>query len=125
MDLIAKLPVVAATIYNNLYRDGAAPCPIDGDKDWSYNFIEMIGHKDPMFTELMRLYLQSTVTTREVTSLPMPLTWWDRLCPTPTSPSAPGCAASPGLSTPSRTRRSSSSSKRLSKAWAWMLPMTK
>merc|ERR1711971_850627 len=58
MDLIAKLPVVAATIYNNLYRDGAAPCPIDGDKDWSYNFTEMIGHKDPMFTELMRLCLK-------------------------------------------------------------------
>merc|ERR1712045_72454 len=57
MDLIAKLPVVAATIYNNPYRDGAAPCPIDGDKDWSHNFTEMIGHQDPMFTELMRLYL--------------------------------------------------------------------
>jgi len=57
MDLIAKLPVVAATIYNNLYRDGAAPCPIDTSKDWSYNFTEMIGYKDPMFTELMRLYL--------------------------------------------------------------------
>merc|ERR1719215_1349956 len=46
MDLIAKLPVVAATI-----------CPIDTSKDWSYNFSEMIGYKDPMFTELMRLYL--------------------------------------------------------------------
>jgi len=57
MDLIAKLPVVAATIYNNLYRDGAPPCPIDTSKDWSYNFSEMIGYKDPMFTELMRLYL--------------------------------------------------------------------
>ena len=57
MDLIAKLPVVAATIYNNLYRDGAAPCPIDSSKDWSHNFTEMIGYKDPMFTELMRLYL--------------------------------------------------------------------
>jgi len=57
MDLIAKLPVVAATIYNNLYRDGAPPCPIDTSKDWSYNFTEMIGYKDPMFTELMRLYL--------------------------------------------------------------------
>lgn len=57
MDLIAKLPVVAATIYNNLYRDGAPPCPIDTAKDWSYNFTEMIGYKDPMFTELMRLYL--------------------------------------------------------------------
>lgn len=57
MDMIAKLPVVAATIYNNLYRDGAAPCPIDAGKDWSYNFTEMIGYKNEMFTELMRLYL--------------------------------------------------------------------
>jgi citrate synthase len=57
MDLIAKLPVVAATIYNNLYRDGATPCPIDTSKDWSHNFSEMIGYKDPMFTELMRLYM--------------------------------------------------------------------
>merc|ERR1712029_347652 len=57
MDLIAKLPVVAATIYNNLFREGATPCPIDPEKDWSHNFTEMIGYKDPMFTELMRLYL--------------------------------------------------------------------
>ena len=57
MDLIAKLPVVAATIYNNLYKNGATPAPIDPEKDWSYNFTEMIGYKDPMFTELMRLYL--------------------------------------------------------------------
>ena len=45
MDLIAKLPVVAATIYNNLYRDGATPCPIDTSKDWSHNFTEMIDYK--------------------------------------------------------------------------------
>jgi len=57
MDLIAKLPVVAATIYNNLYREGAPPCAIDPAKDWSHNFTEMIDYKDPMFTELMRLYL--------------------------------------------------------------------
>jgi citrate synthase len=57
MDLIAKLPVVAATIYNNLYREGKAPCPIDPGMDWSQNYTEMIGYKDPMFTELMRLYL--------------------------------------------------------------------
>ena len=57
MDLIAKLPVVGATIYNNLFREGATPCPIDSEKDWSYNFTEMIEYKDPMFTELMRLYL--------------------------------------------------------------------
>jgi citrate synthase len=57
MDLIAKLPVVAATIYNNLFREGATPCPIDPEKDWSQNFTSMIGYEDPMFTELMRLYL--------------------------------------------------------------------
>jgi len=56
MDLIAKLPVVAATIYNNLFREGATPCPIDPDKDWSHNFADMIGYEDPMFTELMRMY---------------------------------------------------------------------
>lgn len=57
MDLIAKLPVVASIIYNNLYRDGAAPASIDTAKDWSHNFTQMIGYEDPMFTELMRLYL--------------------------------------------------------------------
>merc|ERR1712110_314112 len=57
MDLVAKLPVVAATIYNNLFREGAVPCPPDPNKDWSANFCEMIGYKDPLFTELMRLYL--------------------------------------------------------------------
>jgi len=57
MNLIAKLPVVAATIYNNLYRDGATPCPIDPNKDISHNFTSMIEYNDPMFTELMRLYL--------------------------------------------------------------------
>jgi len=57
MDLIAKLPVVAATIYNNLFREGAVPCPPDPSKDWSQNFAEMIGYSDPQFIELMRLYL--------------------------------------------------------------------
>ena len=64
MDLIAKLPVVGATIYNNLFRDGATPCPIDLDKDWSHNFTEMIDYKDPMFIELMRLYL--TIHRQEI-----------------------------------------------------------
>jgi hypothetical protein len=44
-DMIAKLPVVAAASHN-WHREG----PID----WSQNFAEMIGHKDPMFTEQMR-----------------------------------------------------------------------
>ena len=57
MDLIAKLPVVAATIYRNTYRDGKGVGAIDSSKDWSQNFCEMLGYDNSEFTELMRLYL--------------------------------------------------------------------
>jgi len=57
MDLIAKLPTVAAIIYRNLYRDGTSVSAIDTNKDWSANFCSMLGYDDPNFTELMRLYL--------------------------------------------------------------------
>lgn len=57
MNLIAKLPAVAAKIYNNLYRDGAGLGVVDMDADWSKNFTNFIGYSDPQFTELMRLYL--------------------------------------------------------------------
>ena len=57
MDLIAKLPTIAAIIYRNLYRDGTSVGAIDPDKDWSYNFTSMLGYEDPHFAELMRLYL--------------------------------------------------------------------
>lgn len=57
MNLIAKLPTVAAKIYNNLYRDGAGLGVVDLNADWSKNFTDAIGYNDPQFTELMRLYL--------------------------------------------------------------------
>ncbi|XP_054711784.1 probable citrate synthase 2, mitochondrial [Uloborus diversus] len=57
MELIAKLPTIAAIIYKNMYRDGSPICAIDPEKDWSYNFTSMLGYDDPDFTELMRLYL--------------------------------------------------------------------
>jgi len=57
MDLIAKLPTVAAIIYRNLYRDGTNVSAIDNSKDWSWNFTSMLGYDNPQFTELMRLYL--------------------------------------------------------------------
>jgi len=57
MQLIAKLPTVAATIYRNLYRDGTSIGAIDTTKDYSANFTAMLGYDDPQFTELMRLYL--------------------------------------------------------------------
>ncbi|XP_037085166.1 probable citrate synthase 2, mitochondrial [Pollicipes pollicipes] len=57
MDLIAKLPTVAATIYRNLYRDGSSIGAIDPQLDWSANFCRMLGYDSADFTELMRLYL--------------------------------------------------------------------
>jgi len=57
MNLIAKLPTVAAIIYRNLYRDGSSVSTIDSNQDWSANFTSMLGYEDPKFTELMRLYL--------------------------------------------------------------------
>ena len=57
MNLIAKLPTVAAKIYNNLYRNGADIGILSESCDWSKNYTNMIGYEDEQFTELMRLYL--------------------------------------------------------------------
>lgn len=57
MDVIAKIPVIAATIYRNTYKNGSGIGAIDNNKDWSYNFATMLGYDDPQFIELMRLYL--------------------------------------------------------------------
>lgn len=57
MDLIAKLPVIAATIYRNSYKDGSGIGAVDPTKDWSHNFTTMLGYDNQQFIELMRLYL--------------------------------------------------------------------
>ena len=56
MNLIAKLPALAAYIYRRTYKDGKR---IDADPtlDWSGNFAHMMGFEDKKFRELMRLYL--------------------------------------------------------------------
>lgn len=57
MNLIAKLPKVAARIYRNVYKDGKLP-EIDPTKDYSYNFAKLLGYESNKdFVELMRLYL--------------------------------------------------------------------
>jgi len=56
VDLIAKLPAVAASIFRNVYADGTV-APIDNSLDWSANFSNMLGFNDPEFVELMRLYM--------------------------------------------------------------------
>ena len=61
IDLIAKLPTIAAKIYQNAYRGGGAlPASVDLDQDWSYNFAAMLGKggKDNEgFQDLLRLYM--------------------------------------------------------------------
>ncbi|XP_028398554.1 citrate synthase, mitochondrial-like [Dendronephthya gigantea] len=56
MDLIAKLPTVAAVIYRNVYRDGKV-APIDPQQDWSKNLATMLGFDSPNFAEMLRMYL--------------------------------------------------------------------
>lgn len=57
MDMIAKLPTLAAIIYRNLYKEGSSVGVIDPKKDWSWNFSTMLGYEADDFVELMRLYL--------------------------------------------------------------------
>ncbi len=56
MDLIARLPRIAAYIYRRKYRNGEHIQP-NGLLDWSGNFAHMMGYEDEGFKELMRLYM--------------------------------------------------------------------
>jgi len=58
MDIIARLPTIASHIFNQTYKTtGAAVPAYDPSLDWSANFSRMLGFKDPVFDDLMRLYL--------------------------------------------------------------------
>lgn len=56
MDLIARLPRVAAYIYRRKYKFGTHIEP-NGLLDWAGNFAHMLGFEDDTFKELMRLYM--------------------------------------------------------------------
>ena len=56
MDLIARLPRVAAYIYRRKYKNGIHIQP-NGLLDWAGNFAHMMGFEDESFRELMRLYM--------------------------------------------------------------------
>jgi len=56
MDLIARIPRVAAYIYRRKYKFGDHIQP-DGLLDWAGNFAHMLGFEDETFKELMRLYM--------------------------------------------------------------------
>lgn len=61
ISLLAKLPTIAAKIYQNSYRGGGAlPAEADLGQDWSYNFAAMLGKggkENESFQDLLRLYL--------------------------------------------------------------------
>ena len=56
MDLIARLPRIAAYIYRRKYKNNQHIEP-DGLLDWSGNLAHMMGYDDESFRELMRLYM--------------------------------------------------------------------
>jgi citrate synthase len=55
LKLTAKLPTLAAYIYNLKYRNGEYVSP-DPDLDWGANFAHMIGKNDENYKDLSRLY---------------------------------------------------------------------
>lgn len=56
MDLIARLPRVAAYIYRRKYKNGEHIQP-NGLLDWAGNFAHMLGYENTTFMALMRLYM--------------------------------------------------------------------
>lgn len=56
MDLIARLPRIAAYVYRRKYKNSEHIQP-NGLLDWAGNFAHMMGYEDESFKELMRLYM--------------------------------------------------------------------
>jgi citrate synthase len=59
IQLLAKLPTIAAKIYQNTYNGGGPlPGSVDLTQDWSWNYAAMLGkaHNEG-FVDLLRLYL--------------------------------------------------------------------
>ena len=56
MDLIARLPRIAAYIYRRKYKNNEHIQP-NGLLDWAGNLAHMMGYDDESFKELMRLYM--------------------------------------------------------------------
>jgi len=56
LNIIARLPQVAAMIYRNTFKDGTFIEP-DHSCDWAENFAHMLGYDNKDFKDLMRLYM--------------------------------------------------------------------
>nr|CAA35570.1 citrate synthetase [Arabidopsis thaliana] len=60
LNLIARVPVVAAYVYRRMYKNGDS-IPSDKSLDYGANFSHMLGFDDERLKELMRLTSPSTV----------------------------------------------------------------
>ena len=56
MDLLSRLPRIAAYIYRRVFHDGDIIDP-DPSLDWAANLAHMMGFDDPVVKDLMRLYM--------------------------------------------------------------------
>ncbi len=56
LQLLAKLPTLAAAIYRIKFKKGPI-IPPDSNLSWGANFAHMLGNDDPDFHDLMRLYM--------------------------------------------------------------------
>lgn len=56
LNLIARLPGIAAYIYRRIYKDGKI-IPLDDTLDYGANYAHMLGFDDPEMLEFMRLYI--------------------------------------------------------------------
>jgi len=57
VQLLGKLPPLAAYIYRRSYKNGKHVAPADAKLDWAANLAHMMGVEREEFKELMRLYL--------------------------------------------------------------------
>jgi citrate synthase len=56
MDLLSRLPMIAAYIYRRVFHNGDYIDP-DPSLDWAANLAHMMGFEDPVVKDLMRLYM--------------------------------------------------------------------
>ncbi|KAH3900456.1 probable Citrate synthase, mitochondrial [Saccharomycodes ludwigii] len=56
LDLLGKLPVIAAKIYRNVFKDGKI-AEVNPNFDYGKNLAHLLGYTNKDFVELMRLYL--------------------------------------------------------------------
>merc|ERR1712107_688068 len=76
LDLVAKIPVIAANIYHHTFGDGVGPA-YDSSLDWAGNYAQMLGTStDPKSRKpLVCISCSMPIMKVEMCQL-TPLIWW-------------------------------------------------